>query len=189
MPPEPETKPMRVDAQRNYEAIVRAAADEIDRVGAGASLEDIARKAGVGSATLHRRFRTRRELLQAVFADRIQHICERASELSSTLGPGDALRAWLLELGQFSATTRGVADTLILGTETDPTTSSCEAMLASTATTLHANARESNEISSSVSAMDLLALVNSISLGARTAPDPAAYATRLLTIALNGARR
>ena len=184
----PPTKLMRADAQRNFEAIVQAAADEIDRVGAGASLEDIARKAGVGSATLHRRFRTRRELLQAVFADRIRHICEGASALSSTLGPGDALRAWLLELGQFSATTRGVADTLILGTEPDPTTSSCEAMLAATATTLHADAVASNEISSSVSAMDLLALVHSISLGARTAADPAAYATRLLTIALDGAR-
>lgn len=184
----PQSKPMRVDAQRNYEAIVQAAADEIDRVGAGASLEDIARKAGVGSATLHRRFRTRRELLQAVFADRIRHICERALVLSSTLGPGDALGAWLLELGQFSATTRGVADTLILDTEPDPTASSCEAMLADTATSLHASALKSKEVSSSVSALDLLALVNSISLGARTAPDPAAYATRLLTIALNGAR-
>jgi len=185
----PDTKLRRVDARRNYEAIVQAAADEIDRVGAGASLEEIARKAGVGSATLHRRFRTRRELLQAVFADRIRHICERASTLSTTLGPGEALRAWLLELGQFSATTRGVADTLILGTEPEPTASSCEAMLAATATTLHAGALESNEISPSVSAMDLLALVNSISLGARTAPDPAAYAAKLLTIALNGARR
>jgi len=180
---------MRADAQRNYEAIVEAAAAEIGRVGAGASLEDIARKAGVGSATLHRRFPTRRDLLQAVFADRIRHICERASALSSALGPGDALSAWLLELAQFSATTRGVADTLILGSEPDPTTSSCEAMLVATATTLHADALTSKEISSSVSALDLLALVNSISLGARTAPDPAEYATRLLTIALDGARR
>ena len=184
----PARKSMRVDAQRNFDAIVQAAADEIDRVGAGASLEDIASKAGVGSATLHRRFRTRRELLQAVFSDRIRQICERAAALSSTLGPGDALRAWLLELGQFSATTRGVADTLILDTETDPTTSSCEAMLADTASRLHAEAVASNEISPAVSAMDLLALVNSISLGARTAADPAAYASKLLTIALNGAR-
>lgn len=189
MHPAPDPKPMRVDAQRNYAAIVKAAADEIDRVGAGASLEDIARKAGVGSATLHRRFHTRRELLQAVFADRIQRLCERAPALSSTLGPGDALRAWLLELAQFSATTRGVADTLILGTEPDPTTSSCEAMLVSTATSLHADALESEEISSAASALDLLALVNSISLGARGAPDPADYATRLLTIALDGAHR
>ena len=189
MKPTPAAKPMRVDAQRNYDAIVHAAAGEIDRVGAGASLEDIARKAGVGSATLHRRFQTRRELLQAVFADRIQQICERASVLSSTLGPGDTLREWLLELAQFSATTRGVADTLVLGSEPDPVTSACEAMLVTAATSLYADALKSEEISSSVSALDLLALVNSISLGARTAPDPAEYAARLLTIALSGVRR
>lgn len=180
---------MRADARRNYEAIVAAAADEIDRAGAGASLEVIAHKAGVGSATLHRRFGSRRELLQAVFADRIRRIAERAPELSSTLGPGEALRTWLLELAQFSATTRGVADTLILDSEPDPHESSCEAMLVSAVTSLHADALKAKEISSSVSALDLLALVNSISLGARTAPDPAAYASRLLTIALDGAGR
>ncbi len=154
---------MRVDAQRNYDAIVEAAAREIYRVGASASLEEIACQAGVGSATLHRRFRTRRELLQAVFTDRVQHICARASTLSSTMSPGDALRAWLLELTQFSAATRGVADTLILDAKPDPATSSCEAMLVSTATTLLAEALEAGEAASWVSALDLLALVNSIS--------------------------
>lgn len=113
----PAAKPMRVDAKRNYDAIVEAAAREIEREGAGASLEDIARKAGVGSATLHRRFRSRRELLQAVFTERIEQICARASVLSSTLGPGEAYQVWLLELARFSATTRGVADTLILDAE------------------------------------------------------------------------
>ena len=110
-------------------------------------------------------------------------------QCSSTLGPGDTLREWLLELAQFSATTRGVADTLVLGSEPDPVTSACEAMLVTAATSLYADALKSEEISSSVSALDLLALVNSISLGARTAPDPAEYAARLLTIALSGVRR
>jgi AcrR family transcriptional regulator len=186
MPSAAATRPMRVDAQRNYDAIVQAASREIDRVGAGASLEDIARKAGVGSATLHRRFRSRRELLQAVFADRIREISARASTLSSTLSAGDALRAWLLELTEFSASTRGVADTLILDSEPDPTTSACEAMLVSTATTLHTAAVEAGEISARVTALDLLALVNSISLGSRSAPDPTEYAVRLLGLALTG---
>lgn len=185
---QPLQKPMRVDALRNYHAIVDAAAVEIDRVGASASLEDIARIAGVGSATLHRRFHSRRELLQAVFAERIGQICERAPELGSALAPGDALRAWLLELAQFSATTRGVADTLVLDAPPDPETSRCEAMLIAAATELHERAREAQEVSPDVSALDLLALVNSISLGSRTASDPASYATRLLTVALDGIR-
>jgi AcrR family transcriptional regulator len=183
----PASKPLRADAQRNYDAIVHAATLEIDRVGAKASLEDIARNAGVGSATLHRHFRTRRELLQAVFADRIKHICTYASTLSSSLTPGAALRAWLLELTAFSASTRGVADTLILDAAPDPMTSSCEAILASTATALRDRAVQAGEANSSVSALELLALVNSISLGSRTSPDPAGFATRLLNIALDGA--
>jgi AcrR family transcriptional regulator len=187
VPDDPSPKPLRADAQRNYDAIVRAAALEIERVGAGASLEDIARNAGVGSATLHRRFRNRRELLQAVFADRIKQICSRASTLSSALEPGAALRAWLLELTVFSASTRGVADTLILEGGPDPTTSTCEAMLAAAASALHDRAVQAGEADSSVSPLELLALVNSISLGSRTSTDPASFATRLLTIALDGA--
>jgi len=180
---------MRADAQRNYDAIVQAAAQEIDRVGAGASLEDIARSAGVGSATLHRRFRTRRELLLAVFADRIEQICAQAPALSSSMPPGDALRAWLTELARFSASTRGVADALIADGEPRPTTSSCEAMLLATATTLRDDAVRTGAVAPSVSPLDLLALVNSISLGSRTAADPAGNATRLLTLALHGIER
>lgn len=177
---------MRADAQRNYDAIVLAAAHEIERVGASASLEDIARNAGVGSATLHRRFQTRRELLQAVFTDRIEQICARASVLSAALAPGEALEAWLRELTRFSATTRGVADTLILDSAPDPTESTCEAMLVTAAGMLHADALQAGRISASVTALDLLELVNSISLGARDATDPAGHAERLLEIVLSG---
>lgn len=180
---------MRADAQRNYDAIVRAAAVEVERVGADASLEDIARNAGVGSATLHRRFRTRRALLQAVFVDRITTICEHADVLSARMGAGEALEAWLRELARFSASTRGVADALILGTVPDPATSACETMLISTASSLHARALERGEVSATVSALDLLALVNSLSLGSRTAPNPVEYAERLLGLALDGIRR
>jgi AcrR family transcriptional regulator len=63
--------PKRADARRNYDRILEAAAAEVARRGADASLEEIARRAGVGSATLHRHFPSRWGLLQAVFQERV----------------------------------------------------------------------------------------------------------------------
>jgi AcrR family transcriptional regulator len=179
-------KPLRADARRNYDAIVQAAAEEVDRVGAAASLEDIARNAGVGSATLHRHFRSRRDLLQAVFTDRIRGLCARAGELSAEAEPGAALRTWLTELAAYSAATRGLADTLILSTDPAPDTSGCEAMLTVAADTLREKAAAAGAIKPAVTAFDLLSLVNSISFGARTHPTPEAFAEHLLAIALDG---
>ncbi|MDT5359088.1 MAG: hypothetical protein QOC69_850, partial [Mycobacterium sp.] len=64
-------RPMRADARRNYERLVAQASAVVREAGADASLEEIARRAGVGSATLHRHFPSRGALLEAVFRDRV----------------------------------------------------------------------------------------------------------------------
>jgi AcrR family transcriptional regulator len=181
-------KPLRADARRNYEAIVRAAVSEVAERGATASLEDIARIAGVGSATLHRHFPGRTALMQAVFKDRIELLCERAAALAASVEPAEALHTWLTELAVFSASTRGLADTLDLSAtaDSDPTMHSCEIMLLGAANDLRGVAVETGAIAPSITAHDLLALVNAISLESRNHAEPETFATHLLEIALKG---
>lgn len=178
-------RPLRADAQRNHDAIVAAASAEFARLGSEASLEEIARRAGVGSATLHRRFPTRRDLVQTVFAEQIQELCDRAERLSKEHQPLAALRAWLVEIAVYSAQTRGLADTIRFD-DAEPPDGSCEAELAATAAALVQRAQDADTIRAAVSALQLLALVNGISIAAKDHFDPAASASSLTLLALDG---
>lgn len=181
-------RPLRADAQRNYVLIVEAAASELARVGAEASLEEIARKAGVGSATLHRRFPTRRKLFQAVFADQIDAFCREAVDENRNQSPSAAMKDWLLQLATYSARTRGVADAIRFD-DGEPDDGTCEAALLTAATVLLERAKAEGTIRGSVTALDLLTLVNGISIAAKDHPDPSRTARSLTTLALEGIAR
>lgn len=86
----------RADAQRNRERILAVAKQEFTRSGANASLEDIAKKAGVGPGTLYRHFPTREELLVAVYRSQMESLAAAERELAKRMSPVEALRAWLL---------------------------------------------------------------------------------------------
>lgn len=68
-------RPRRADARRNYDALLLAAREAFAAHGADASLEDIARRAGVGIGTLYRNFPSRTELFEAVYADEVHALC------------------------------------------------------------------------------------------------------------------
>ena len=91
----PSRVPLRADAQRNRERLLAAAETAFNARGAGASLDDIARAAGVGNATLYRHFPTRATLLEAVYDQRIAELCAAAAELADPAAPARALREWL----------------------------------------------------------------------------------------------
>jgi AcrR family transcriptional regulator len=86
----------RADAQRNRERILEVAKHEFTRSGANASLEAIAKKAGVGPGTLYRHFPTREELLMAVYRSEIEKLAAAERTFANALPPVEALRAWLL---------------------------------------------------------------------------------------------
>src|SRR3984885_8670056 len=86
----------RADAQRNRERILEEAKKEFTRSGADASLEEIAKKAGVGPGTLYRHFPTREELLRAVYRTELEKLAASEQRLAKNLPPIEALRAWLL---------------------------------------------------------------------------------------------
>src|SRR5437667_5283302 len=104
-----EPRPMRADAQRNYTRLLDAASAAFLEHGADdVSLEEIARRAGVGIGTLYRHFPTRQALLEAVYRDQVELLEARAEELLKTEPPGDALVAWRRALVEFGSTERSL---------------------------------------------------------------------------------
>lgn len=173
---------MRADAQRNYDRIVSAASEAVARDGAEASLEAIARSAGVGSATLHRHFPSRWSLMEAVFAERIGCLFDRAKELQAAPEPLDALVRWLKEVAVYSTTTRGLAAALLNGPPEESGT--CQAHLVAAGEPLVRRAVDAGEVRPDVATADLLTLVNAISLAAQQAGPR--EAERLVTLSLEG---
>jgi AcrR family transcriptional regulator len=117
---EPTTRPTprRADAERNRANILAVAATAFADQDADTSMAEIARRAGVGMATLYRNFPGRRELLEALYTDEVDAICEAAQRLSNE-APGEALRAWLSEAFVFFASKRQVAGELLKHSEAD----------------------------------------------------------------------
>src|SRR5260370_38546027 len=109
-----EPRAMRADAQRNYERLLSAAMAAFTEHGADdASLEEIARRAGVGIGTLYRHFPTRQALLEAVYRAQADALRARAGELVGSDAPGEALAAWRRALVAFSSTKHSLTSALL----------------------------------------------------------------------------
>ena len=93
--PPPVRKP-RADAQRNRERILQVAKEIFTRNGAAASLDDIARQAGIGPGTLYRHFPTRDALIEAVYRSDVEKLAAAEQRFAANLPPLEALRAWML---------------------------------------------------------------------------------------------
>jgi AcrR family transcriptional regulator len=88
-------KRRRADAERNIQRILDAADEAVSRHGADASVEEIARLAGVGAATLYRHFPSRMALMEALFSGRMEALCLGARKLAHQADADDALEVWL----------------------------------------------------------------------------------------------
>ena len=93
---QPAARKTRADAQRNRERILEVAKEAFTRSGANASLDDIAKQAGVGPGTLYRHFPTREELLQEVYRSEMEKVAAAERKFAQSMPPIEALRAWLL---------------------------------------------------------------------------------------------
>jgi AcrR family transcriptional regulator len=94
-PRKPERKP-RTDALRNRERILETAKRAFTRFGAEASLDEIAKQAGVGPGTLYRHFPTRDTLIEAVYRKEVEKLAAAGRQFAETMTPVEALRAWML---------------------------------------------------------------------------------------------
>src|SRR5215469_16939737 len=107
----PARKP-RTDAQRNRERILEVAKEAFTRFGANASLDDIAKQAGVGPGTLYRHFPTRDELIEAVYRTEIEKLAAAERTFAETMPPLNALRAWMLLFVDYIAMKKIIAPAL-----------------------------------------------------------------------------
>ena len=94
-PPPPTRKP-RADAERNRERILEVAKQVFTRDGATASLDDIARRSGIGNATLYRHFPTRDDLIEAVYRNEVEKLAAAEERFAVSMPPLEALRAWMI---------------------------------------------------------------------------------------------
>ncbi|MFI9240758.1 TetR/AcrR family transcriptional regulator [Streptomyces sp. NPDC053079] len=183
----PPRRPMRADARRNVEKIVAAAGDLIAEHGADASLEEVARRAGVGSATLHRHFPSRQALLEAVFKDRVEALCAKAGDLLAEPDPGQALSTWLHAVGAHAVANRGLGASLTR--DADPALGeTCHDMITNAGDALLARARAADAVRPGITVTQLLKLVGAIALATEQDIDGPAEADLLLAIAIEGVR-
>jgi AcrR family transcriptional regulator len=108
----------RSDAAQNREAILVAALDALSESG-DASLNSIAKRAGVANATLYRHFPTRGHLVLEVYRQEVQQLVDVADELLKRSAPVDALEQWVDRLAQYAMTKHGLADALGSATSSD----------------------------------------------------------------------
>ncbi len=179
---------MRADARRNYDRLLAAAGATVAEQGAEASMEEIARRAGLGSTTLHRHFPTREALLEAVFHDRIDALCARAHDLLTHPDPEAALITWLRAFVTHAATQRGLAGALVTSASSEPPQSGgdCRTMIRAAGGELLARAQRAGSTRPDIAIADLLKLVNAIALITERESDGAGQADQLLGIVVNG---
>src|SRR5690349_1483479 len=106
------TRPRRADARRNYEKVLAAAREAFAEGGESTSLEEIARRAGVGIGTLYRHFPNRQALLEALYVDEVEEVCRSAEERSDA-DPWEALNGWLERFIAYLGTKRALAAELL----------------------------------------------------------------------------
>jgi AcrR family transcriptional regulator len=104
----------RADAVRNRERVLGAAKAVFSAGGPEASLEAVAKRAGVGIGTLYRHFPTRESLFEAVYRREVEQLSELAEQLMNAKDPVEALRRWLRSNVEFVATKKGMAAALAL---------------------------------------------------------------------------
>ncbi|MFB6786330.1 TetR/AcrR family transcriptional regulator [Streptomyces olivaceus] len=177
----------RADARRNYARILAVAEQEVAAHGADASLERIARVAGVGSATVRRHFPGRQALLEAVFRERIESLCARAEALADAADARAALLDWLGGLTEYSASARGMAEALVQDRLVEPEqVSACSVKLEGAVEPLLRRVAEQGAVAPGVTAADLVTLVTGIALATEHHSDPAAEGRRLLDLTVRG---
>jgi len=191
MPPK-RTKPARrkprADAERNRVRILEVAKEAFTRSGANASLDDIAKQAGVGPGTLYRHFPTRDALLEAVYQTEVERLAAAEGEFTRTMPPIEALRAWMLLFVDYIATKKIIAPALnaLVGGPSEVVEASL-GQIHKAIRALVKRAIKSGDIRRDIGAVDLLkALVGVAFMSA--SPDWQQSARRLVDILITGSR-
>ena len=181
------SKAKRVDAQRNHDALLEAAADAFTERGIEASLEDVARRAGVGIGTLYRHFPTREALVEAAYRRGLETLCDQATQLGQDLPPAEALEAWMQAFVGYAATKRGLGAVLKLAANKAELFAEVRARIRTAMDGLVSAAVAAGEIRPDANAADLLGAVSGVCM-ISDQPDWQDQSRRLVGLLMDGLR-
>ena len=178
----------RADAERNRIRLLETAKATFAEKGSGASLDEIARTAGVGAGTLYRHFPTRDALVAAVYRNETEQLVVAATRLAETHPPVMALREWLLLFVDYIATKHGMYEVLnsIVGGTSDLYSAST-AQVKQAMANLVDRAVASGDIRLDLDPLDLLRALASV-VNVSSGPDGKRAAKRLVDILIAGIR-
>jgi AcrR family transcriptional regulator len=178
------TIPLRADATRNREKLLTAALEAFGECGTGASLEAVAKRAGVGIGTLYRHFPTRDALVEAAYRAEVDNLCAVSGEFLEEHPPDVALAEWMERWIAYTATKRGMADALnaVVAGGSDVRTQTREQIVASISALLEAGVA-AGTIRSDVRADDVMRAIGAV----WQVTDPE-QARRMLRLLMDGLR-
>ncbi|MGD3106724.1 TetR/AcrR family transcriptional regulator [Streptomyces sp. YGL11-2] len=183
----PTVRPMRADARRNYERLLTEARTAFTEHGTDTSLEDIARRAGVGIGTLYRHFPNRTALMGAVFQGEVDALLAYARELADAPQPCTALVDWLRAIIAHASTYRGLSRALMTASADESSgMARCSVPMREAGGALLARAQQAGAVRRDIGINDLMQLTNGIALAAEESPDDPELPDRLLTLTLRG---
>ena len=178
-------RPKRADAARNYDKLMAAAREAFTEDGADASLEGIARRAGVGIGTLYRNFPTRQALLEAVYVDEVKAICRAADELEGS-DPWEDLVAWLRSFGDYATTKKALGAELMAYLDGNAGVFlQCRRSIGDAGGPLLEAAKAAGAVRPDAEFMDVVRMVGSIACMPNAEPG---QVERILDVALDGLR-
>lgn len=174
-------RPRRADAARNYDAVLEAAREVFTEYDLDAPIDEIARRAGVGIATLYRNFPTREILIENVYVHEVEAVCAAAGP-AADLEPWEAMTTWLQRFLDYVATKRAVA----AGINRDsPVYRACADALAEAGGPLLARAQAASVIRADVDIDDVMRYIMGSVAVNFTSP---AQRHRMLTVLFDGLR-
>jgi AcrR family transcriptional regulator len=179
---------LRTDARRNRDKLVEAAAEAFAERSAEATLDDIAKRAGVGIGTLYRHFPTREHLVEVVYRRELDTLASAAVEMLAEKAPDAALQEWMHLFVNYMAAKRGMASSLKLLFQSNSTLfEDGSTMLRQAFGNLLSRAVEAGVVKDDIATDDVLATLFSI----YSIPDTPAWrdrAHRIVQLIMDGLR-
>ncbi len=179
-----EPRHMRADAKRNNELIIEAARKVFAGQGGSASIEAIAKEAGVGIGTFYRHFPKRINLVEAVYRDDVDSLSQLASESAEQLDPWDALERWLWGFADYARSKRTFLNELHEAFENNPDLrSNSREKISVSCSQVLARAQEAGMARSDINGDDLVQLIAPVCTNTTIGGE---QNTRLIRMILDG---
>jgi AcrR family transcriptional regulator len=181
-----QARPMRADARRNYDLLVAAARNVFAQQGGGASMDAIAKEAGVGVGTLYRHFPKRIDVVEAVYREDVDELVTGAQALAAELEPWPALVGWLEAFVRYASSKRRFLNELHEAFEKNPQLRiASRERIEDALSIVLIRAQEAGVVRQDLDGPDLMQLLGSMCMSATLTPD---QSDRLLLVIQDGLR-